>query len=75
MVSDSCDPVDWESTKLLCPWDSPDKNTGVGLESCFTLVTPIRRASLPNLEIILTSPTAQDSYLNCIRMSNDNVFT
>ena len=58
--------MDWEPTRLLCPWDSPDKNTGVGLESRFTLVTSIRRASLPNLEIILTSPTAQDRYLNYI---------
>ena len=24
-----CDPID-EATRLLCPWDSPGKNTGVG---------------------------------------------
>ena len=28
-VFDSCDPVDWP-TRLLCPRDSPGKNTGVG---------------------------------------------
>ena len=25
-----CDPIAWPPTKLLCPWDSPGKNTGVG---------------------------------------------
>ena len=24
-----CDPR-WQLTRLPCPWDSPDKNTGVG---------------------------------------------
>ena len=30
VVSDSCDPMDCSPTRLLCPWDFPDKNTGVG---------------------------------------------
>ena len=25
-----CDPMDYSLTRLLCPWDSPGKNTGVG---------------------------------------------
>ena len=25
-----CDPMDCSSTRLLCPWDFPGKNTGVG---------------------------------------------
>ena len=25
-----CNPMDSEPTRLLCPWDSPGKNTGVG---------------------------------------------
>ena len=25
-----CDPVDYSPPKLLCPWNSPGKNTGVG---------------------------------------------
>ena len=25
-----CDPIDGQPTWLLCPWDSPGKNTGVG---------------------------------------------
>ena len=33
VVSNSCDSMDWEPTRLLCPWDSPGKNTGVGSSS------------------------------------------
>ena len=25
-----CDPIDCSPTRLLCPWDFPSKNTGVG---------------------------------------------
>ena len=25
-----CNPIDGLPTRLLCPWDSPGKNTGVG---------------------------------------------
>jgi len=28
-----CDLMDLESIRLLCPWDSPGKNTGVGYYS------------------------------------------
>ena len=34
IVSDSRDPVD-ESTRRLCPWDFPGKNTGVGCHFFF----------------------------------------
>ena len=30
VVSDSLRPHEREPTRLLCPWDSPGKNTGVG---------------------------------------------
>ena len=30
VVSNSVWPHRWPPTTLLCPWDSPDKNTGVG---------------------------------------------
>ena len=30
VVSDSLQPYGLEPARLLCPWDSPDKNTGVG---------------------------------------------
>ena len=29
-MSGSCDPMDCKPTRLLCPWDSPGKNIGVG---------------------------------------------
>ena len=29
-MSDSVRPHRWPPTRLLCPWDSPGKNTGVG---------------------------------------------
>ena len=29
-MSDSVQPNRWQPTRLLCPWDSPGKNTGVG---------------------------------------------
>ena len=30
VVSDSCHPIDCSPARLLCPWDSPCKSTGVG---------------------------------------------
>ena len=30
VMSDSMRPHRWQPTRLLCPWDSPGKNTGVG---------------------------------------------
>ena len=30
VVSDSVPPHRWQPTRLLCPWDSPGKKTGVG---------------------------------------------
>ena len=55
-MSDSVRPHRWQPTRLLCPWDSPGKNTGVGChcllqcmkvksesevaQSCWTLATP-----------------------------------
>ena len=29
-MSDSMQPYRWQPTRLLCPWDSPGKSTGVG---------------------------------------------
>ena len=28
-----CNPMDYKPVRLLCPWDSPGKNTGVGCHS------------------------------------------
>ena len=57
VVSNSVRPHRWQSTRLLCPWDSPGKNTGVGChfllqcmkvksesevaQSCLTLSDPM----------------------------------
>ena len=38
VMSDSLQPHELQSTRLLCPWDSPGKNTGV---SCHALLQGI----------------------------------
>ena len=35
-----CDPIGWWPARLLCPWDSPGKNTGVGFHSLLRRVFP-----------------------------------
>ena len=40
-----CDPIDLEPVRLLCPWISPGKNTGVGYHSLFQGIFPIQRLS------------------------------
>ena len=53
-----CNPIDCKPTRLLCPWDSPGKNTGVG---CHALLQGI----FPNPEIkpgSLTSPALKDRF-------------
>ena len=41
-----CDPMDWLwPTRLLCPWDSPGKNTGVG---CHALLQGFEACLLTN---------------------------
>ena len=47
VVSNSLWPHGLWPTKLLCPWDSPGKNTGVDchsfkfLQICFTIIFPL----------------------------------
>ena len=50
VMSDSVQPHRQQPTRLLCPWDSPDKNTGVG---CLFL-PPTK--SWHRLHIILEAP-------------------
>ena len=38
VVSDSVQPHRWQPTRLLCPWDSQGKNTGVGCHFLFQYV-------------------------------------
>ena len=35
-----CNPTDCSPAKLLCPWDSPGKNTGVGCHFLLQQITP-----------------------------------
>ena len=65
-MSDSVLPHRWQPTRLLCPWDSPGKNTGVGChfllqcmkvksesevtQSCLTLPDP-KDCSLPGSSV------------------------
>ena len=39
-----CNPM--ELTRLLCPWDSPGKNTGVGCHFLLQQIFPIQRSNL-----------------------------
>ena len=47
-MSDSLQPCELQSTRLLCPWDSPGKNTRVG---CYFLLqgTVLTQASNPGI--------------------------
>ena len=40
VVSDSLQPHGLQPTRLLCPWDSPGKNTGVGCHSLLQGIFP-----------------------------------
>ena len=35
-----CDPTDYRLTRLLCPWNSPGKNNGVGCHSLLQGIFP-----------------------------------
>ena len=47
-----CDPMDCKPARLLCPWDSPGKNTGVG---CHALL----QGGLPHPGMEPLSPALQ----------------
>ena len=55
VISDSVRPHRWQPTRLLCPWDSPGKNTGVG---CHFLLqcTKVKSES----EVAQSCPTLSD---------------
>ena len=44
--SDSLWPHGLSSARLLCPWDSPDKNTGVGCHSLLQGIFPTQESNL-----------------------------
>ena len=43
---DSVQPYGWQPTRLLCPWDSPDKNTGVGYCALLQGIFPTQGSNL-----------------------------
>ena len=54
-MSNSVRPQRWQPTRLLCPWDSPGKNTGVG---CHILVQCMKVQS--ESEVAQSCPTLSD---------------
>ena len=54
-MSDSVRPQRWQPTRLLCPWDSPCKNTGVGCHFLFQC-TKVESES----EVAQSCPTPPD---------------
>ena len=67
VVSDSLQPHGLHPTRLLCPWDSPDKNTGVGchafLQGVF-LTNSITLLSLHFFKSVETNYTQNSSLVN-----------
>ena len=52
MVSDSVRPHRRQPTRLLCPWDSPGKNTGVGCHFLLQFRISWPKMSVNNFQII-----------------------
>ena len=55
LVSDCVRPHRQQPTRLLCPWDSPGKNTGVG---CHFLLQCVKVKSLSHARLLATPWTA-----------------
>ena len=53
-------PHRWQPTRLLCPWDSPGKNTGVG---CHFLLQCMKLKS--ESEVTQSCPTLRDP-MDCV---------
>ena len=62
VVSDSLQPHGLQPTRLLHPWDSPGKSTGVGCH-CLLLYKDMW-SHLKPMQIILNNPLFQDPWLN-----------
>ena len=50
-MSDSVRPHRWQPNRLLCPWNSPGKNTGVG---CHFLLHCMKVKSLSRVQLLAT---------------------
>ena len=73
-----CNPTDCSSARLLCPWNSPGKNTGVG---CLSLLQGISPTRGPTHVSYITSPAWASSFFTtsntwdfCHSPNDDNKF-
>ena len=64
VVSDSVRPHRWQPTRLLCPWDSPGKNTGVGCHFLLQNYNIGLPQFLGEQKIIIEITTIQDYVYN-----------
>jgi len=57
VMSNSFQPHGLEPTRLLCPWNSPDKNTGVGCHALLQGIIPTQESNpgLPHCRQIFLS--------------------
>ena len=69
VMSDSLQPHGLQPARLLCPWTSPDKNTGVGSHSLLQGIFPTQGSNLGLLHCrqILYHLSHQGSYIYLIR--------
>ena len=56
-MSDSVRPHRWQPTRLLCPWDSPGKNTGMGCHFLLQCMKVKNESQVPQLCPSLCDPT------------------
>ena len=55
-----CDPMDYNPSRLLCPWGSPGKKTGVGCHALLQGIFPTQGSSLMSLTSACTgNPTSR----------------
>ena len=55
-MSDSVRPHRWQPTRLLCPWDSPVKNTGVGCHFLLQYIKVKSESEVTQLCLTLSNP-------------------
>ena len=67
-MSDSLRPHGWQPARLLCPWDSPGKNTGVGCYATLQRTFPTQGFSSLAGEFFTTEPPGKPKLPN--RKSN-----
>ena len=70
VLSDALRPNGLQSTKLLCPWNSPDKNTGVGSCSLLQGIFPTQESKpcLPHCWWILYCLSHQGSSTSSLEL-------